>query len=267
MAEGWTRHWCWPWPSWRSRSPASTTRPTPSRRWWPPGTRPGPAIILAAVCNLLGPLLLGAAVADTIAGIVEVTPAQTVIVVGAALTAAVIWNLVTWRWGCPPAPATRWSGPGGRRGGGGWHRGGQLGRRRRRASDRRGRGPGGAGDLAGAGLRRGLADGTRRASLAATGHHPCQPAGAAGAVGDLRVAGLQPRRQRCPEGGRRAGGAAAGQRDDPVALGAGVGHLDLRRRPHPGDGPWWMADRQDHRAPHLPYPPSTVWSARPARRR
>jgi len=65
------------------------------------GAGPGPAIILAAVCNMLGPLLLGAAVADTIAGIVEVTPAQTVIVVGAALSAAVIWNLVTWRWGLP----------------------------------------------------------------------------------------------------------------------------------------------------------------------
>jgi len=65
------------------------------------GARPGSAIILAAVCNMLGPLLLGAAVADTIAGIVEVTPAQTVIVVGAALTAAVIWNLLTWRWGLP----------------------------------------------------------------------------------------------------------------------------------------------------------------------
>jgi PiT family inorganic phosphate transporter len=55
--------------------------------------RPGPPITLAAVCNLLGPLLLGAAVADTIAGIVQVTAAQTV-VVGAALT-AVTWNLVT----------------------------------------------------------------------------------------------------------------------------------------------------------------------------
>jgi hypothetical protein len=44
--------------------------------------RPGAAVILAAVCNLLGPLLLGAAVADTIASIVEVTAAQTVIVVG-----------------------------------------------------------------------------------------------------------------------------------------------------------------------------------------
>jgi inorganic phosphate transporter, PiT family len=65
------------------------------------GARPGAAILLAAVCNLLGPLLLGAAVADTIAGIVEVTPAQTVVVVGAALTAAVIWNLVTWWRGLP----------------------------------------------------------------------------------------------------------------------------------------------------------------------
>jgi PiT family inorganic phosphate transporter len=65
------------------------------------GARPGAAILLAAVCNLLGPLLLGAAVADTIAGIVEVSAAQTVVVVGAALTAAVVWNVVTWRWGLP----------------------------------------------------------------------------------------------------------------------------------------------------------------------
>jgi inorganic phosphate transporter, PiT family len=65
------------------------------------GARPGAAILLAAVCNLLGPLLLGAAVADTIAGIVEVTAAQTVVVVGAALTAAVVWNLVTWWRGLP----------------------------------------------------------------------------------------------------------------------------------------------------------------------
>ena len=71
--------------------------------------RPGPAIVLAAACNMLGPLLLGAAVADTIASIVEVTPEQTIPLVGAALTAAVTWNIVTWWKGCPPAPATRWS--------------------------------------------------------------------------------------------------------------------------------------------------------------
>ena len=33
--------------------------------------RPGQAIVLASVFNLLGPLLLGAAVADTIGGIVD----------------------------------------------------------------------------------------------------------------------------------------------------------------------------------------------------
>jgi PiT family inorganic phosphate transporter len=65
------------------------------------GASPGAAIALAAVFNLLGPLLLGAAVANTIATIVEVPAAQTVEVVGAALTAAVTWNLVTWRRGLP----------------------------------------------------------------------------------------------------------------------------------------------------------------------
>src|SRR5512133_3048562 len=65
------------------------------------GARPGAAIILATVCNLLGPLLLGAAVADTIAGIVAVAAAQTVVVVGAAPTAAGTWNLVTWWRGRP----------------------------------------------------------------------------------------------------------------------------------------------------------------------
>jgi inorganic phosphate transporter, PiT family len=65
------------------------------------GARPGTAIIMAAVCNMLGPLLLGAAVADTIASIAEAEPAQTAVVVGAALTAAVAWNVTTWRFGLP----------------------------------------------------------------------------------------------------------------------------------------------------------------------
>ena len=65
------------------------------------GARPGAAIVLAAFCNLLGPLLLGAAVADTVAGIADVAPSQTAIVVGAALTAAVAWNVTTWRFGLP----------------------------------------------------------------------------------------------------------------------------------------------------------------------
>ena len=63
--------------------------------------RPLPAVTLAAVCNLLGPLLLGAAVANTIEKIVQVPPDQTIAVVGAALTGAVAWNVFTWIHGIP----------------------------------------------------------------------------------------------------------------------------------------------------------------------
>ena len=59
--------------------------------------RPSQAIILAAVFNLLGPLLLGAAVANTIAGIVTVSPSVAVKVIGSGLAAAVAWDLVVWR--------------------------------------------------------------------------------------------------------------------------------------------------------------------------
>ena len=59
------------------------------------------AILLASTFNLLGPLLLGAAVADTIGGIVAVTPSAATEVIGAGLAAAVTWNLVTWRMGLP----------------------------------------------------------------------------------------------------------------------------------------------------------------------
>lgn len=63
--------------------------------------RPLPAVALAAVFNMLGPLVIGAAVADTIAKIVEVTPDQTIPVIGAGLTGAVIWNTYTWVRGLP----------------------------------------------------------------------------------------------------------------------------------------------------------------------
>ncbi len=59
------------------------------------------AIVLASIFNLLGPLLVGAAVADTIAGIVTVSPSVATEVIGAGLLAAVAWNLVTWRLGLP----------------------------------------------------------------------------------------------------------------------------------------------------------------------
>ena len=63
------------------------------------------AIVLASGFNLLGPLLLGAAVANTIGGIVSVKPAAADQVIGAALAAAVIWNLATWSRGLPSSSA------------------------------------------------------------------------------------------------------------------------------------------------------------------
>ncbi|WP_372792305.1 anion permease [Paraconexibacter sp.] len=58
-------------------------------------------LLLGCVFNMLGPLLVGAAVADTVGGIVEVEPALVARVVGCGLAAAVAWNLVTWRLGLP----------------------------------------------------------------------------------------------------------------------------------------------------------------------
>ncbi len=63
--------------------------------------RPIPAVAMASVFNLLGPLLLGAAVANTVAKIVEPPTDLVVPVVGAGLTAAVAWNLFTWARGLP----------------------------------------------------------------------------------------------------------------------------------------------------------------------
>jgi PiT family inorganic phosphate transporter len=63
--------------------------------------RPGPAVVLAAFGNVIGPLVLGRAVADTVAGIVTVADADVVRVLGAALTGAVVWNVITWSRGLP----------------------------------------------------------------------------------------------------------------------------------------------------------------------
>jgi PiT family inorganic phosphate transporter len=64
--------------------------------------RPGQAVVVAAVFNMLGPLLLGAAVASTIAGIVHVQGERhTIAVIGAAASGAVAWNVITWWRGLP----------------------------------------------------------------------------------------------------------------------------------------------------------------------
>jgi PiT family inorganic phosphate transporter len=63
--------------------------------------RPLPAVLVAAVFNLLGPLLAGAAVADTIGGIVTVSGQTGVAVIGSGLLAAVAWNAATWALALP----------------------------------------------------------------------------------------------------------------------------------------------------------------------
>jgi PiT family inorganic phosphate transporter len=63
--------------------------------------RPLQGIMIAGTFNLLGPLLVGAAVADTIGGIVTVAPSAAAEVIGSGLAAAVTWNLITWRLGLP----------------------------------------------------------------------------------------------------------------------------------------------------------------------
>ena len=65
------------------------------------GARPGQAIVLSAVFNMLGALLVGTAVADTIAGIIAVGPGRTVAAVGSGVFAATLWNLLTWSRGLP----------------------------------------------------------------------------------------------------------------------------------------------------------------------
>jgi len=69
------------------------------------GARPSQAIVLAAVFNMLGALLVGSAVADTIAGIVSVPAGDAIAVIGSAALAAVTWNLLTWWRGLPSSSA------------------------------------------------------------------------------------------------------------------------------------------------------------------
>src|SRR5512132_1248341 len=68
--------------------------------------RPGQAVVLAAFFNLLGPLLLGSAVANTIAKILEIPNGrEAIVVIGAGLTGAVAWNFITWWRGIPSSSA------------------------------------------------------------------------------------------------------------------------------------------------------------------
>ena len=65
------------------------------------GARPAQAAVLSALANMLGALVVGTAVADTIAGLVDVSGADAVAVIGGGVLAAAIWNVVTWWRGLP----------------------------------------------------------------------------------------------------------------------------------------------------------------------
>jgi PiT family inorganic phosphate transporter len=62
---------------------------------------PGPALAVAALFTLLGPLVLGAAVADTVAKVVDVPADEVVAVIGAGVSGALVWNLFSWWRGLP----------------------------------------------------------------------------------------------------------------------------------------------------------------------
>jgi len=63
--------------------------------------RPRSAIFLSALCHVAGALAIGTAVAATIASIISVPKQDLDYVLGAAITGALIWSLVTLRLGIP----------------------------------------------------------------------------------------------------------------------------------------------------------------------
>jgi PiT family inorganic phosphate transporter len=63
--------------------------------------RPLPAIAMATVFTMLGPILVATAVAETIGGIVRLEQSQTLLVLFSALLAGLIWNVLTWYRGLP----------------------------------------------------------------------------------------------------------------------------------------------------------------------
>lgn len=63
--------------------------------------RPLPAVLMASLFNFLGPIFFGAAVAGTFAKLVSIPSGDAVPVIGAALTGALTWNIVSWWRGIP----------------------------------------------------------------------------------------------------------------------------------------------------------------------
>lgn len=62
--------------------------------------KPRTAISISAAFNLLGPLVMGVAVAKTIGGVINSADATAHLVI-AALLGALLWNILTWIWALP----------------------------------------------------------------------------------------------------------------------------------------------------------------------
>jgi inorganic phosphate transporter, PiT family len=62
---------------------------------------PRTALGMTAVANFLGPFIFGVAVAETIGNEVVVAEAISLLVIFAALSSAIVWNLLTWYLGFP----------------------------------------------------------------------------------------------------------------------------------------------------------------------
>ena len=65
------------------------------------GARPAQALTLSALFNVIGALVVGTAVASTVAGIVTVPDSSAVAVIGSGVLAASLWNIATWWRGLP----------------------------------------------------------------------------------------------------------------------------------------------------------------------
>lgn len=63
--------------------------------------RPAAAVVVAAVFHVLGAVVVGTAVAATVAGIIAVPPAEALPVLGAATLGALVWGILTLWWGLP----------------------------------------------------------------------------------------------------------------------------------------------------------------------
>ena len=226
------------------------TRRTRLRRSSPRARRrPLQAVLLAAVFNLLGPLLLGAAVADTVGSIVAVDGPDAVTVITAALLTAA-WHGIS-RPGCAAsrrAPVTRWSA----------RSSAPAGRRRRHPVVGRGQDAGRAAVSPVLGRDGRVARDRWVAPLGPALDTAVERAGARRELGHVGGAGLRPRRQRRAEVGGVIAALLLAERTRGEPRLADLGGRGVCRR----------ADHRDHarRLEHRPHGRARDRAAPPARR-